>query len=411
MSRRSSFGYSSYGSRSYRSGGYNSRRNRKNKRRKIIIITIVLIILAAAAAFCLYYFVFGGNKQNEEKKDNTTSQVSEQTKQSSQEPVSKEASQEPSKEESSKQESSEEPELEGTFDGNVFIYDKQGYEMFYGSEDSAKKYASVVSSIKKSLGKNVNVYSLVAPTHAAYGLPQKYLNNMSDEKENIDTIYSSLSNDIKTVDAYSSELEHKSEYTYFKTDSNWTGLGAYYAYQSFCKTAGLNAVDISTLSKGSIQNFTGSLYNATKTDENPKGNKELLANKDVVVYYNMKNVESCKLLENGKKTEEEVPLIASFAEGSNAYSAFIWGDNPYMKIKTGLKTGKKLCLIKDSYGCAFAPFLTANYDEIFVVDPRYYEGNVIDYIKKNKFTDVLIINSVMSANTEIRLKEIKSIIE
>lgn len=409
MSRRSSFGYSSYGSRSYRSGGYNSRRNRNNKRRKIIIITVILLILAAAAAFCLWYFVFGGNKQNEEKKENTTSQVSEQVKQESKQPS--EQPSEVSKEESSKEESSAEPELEGSFDGNVFVYDRQGYEMFYGSEDSAKKYAAVVSSIKKSLGKSVNVYSIVAPTHAAFGLPQKYLNNMSDEKENIDTIYSSYTEDIKTVDAYSAELEHKGEYTYFKTDSNWTGLGAYYAYQAFCKTAGLKAVDIDSLSKGSIKNFAGSLYNATKTDENPKGNKDLLSNKDVVIYYNMKNVESCKLLENGKKTEAEVPLIATFAEGSNAYSAFIWGDNPYMKIKTGNKTGKKLCLIKDSFGCAIAPFLTANYDEIFVVDPRYYEGNVIDYIKKNKYTDVLVMNSIMSANTEIRLKEIRSVIE
>ena len=50
------------------------------------------------------------------------------------------------------------------------------------------------------------------------------------------------------------------------------------------------------------------------------------------------------------------------------------------------------------------------YDEIYIVDPRYYEGNVLDYIKDNKYTDVLIINSVMNANTEIRLSEMKTII-
>ncbi len=408
MSRRSSFGYSSYGSRSYRSGGYHGKRNRKNKRKKIIIITLIVLILAAAAALCLYFFVFGGNKPAEEKTESTP-QTSQQSRQESA-PQSSQQS-EVSKQESSEQESSKEPDLEGSFDGNVFVYDKQGYELFYGSEDSAKKYAAVVSSIKKAVGKDVNVYNLVAPNHAAFGLPEKYLNTMSDEKENIDTIYASYSEDVKTVDAYAGELAHKGDYIYFKTDSNWTGLGAYYGYQAFCKTAGLKAVDLTSLSSGSIKNFTGSLLNATKTDSNPKGNKELLANKDTVVYYNMKNIESCKLLENGQTAEKEVPLIATFAEGSNAYSAFIWGDNPYMKVKTTLKTGKKLCIIKDSYGCAFAPFTTANYDEVFIVDPRYYEGNVIDYIKKNKFTDVLVINNVMSANTEIRLKEIKSIIE
>ena len=81
-----------------------------------------------------------------------------------------------------------------------------------------------------------------------------------------------------------------------------------------------------------------------------------------------------------------------------------------MKVTTTQKTGKKLCIIKDSYGCAFAPFTTADFDEVFIVDPAYYEGNVIDYIKDNKFTDVLVINSVMNANTSFRLDDIYSII-
>ena len=408
MSRRSSFGYSSYGSRSYRSGSYR-RRNRNNKRKKIIIITLVVLILAAAAAFCLYYFVFGGNQSGKDSSEAASQPASSQASQTSQKEQPSQSS-EVSKEESSKEESSQ-PELEGKFDGNVFVYDKQGYELFYGSETSAQNYAALVSSIKKAVGKNVNVYNLVAPNHAAFGLPQKYLDTMSDEKANIKTIYSSYSEDVKAVDVYDAEQTHKDEYTYFKTDSNWTGLGAYYAYQAFCKTAGIKAVDIGSLSTGSIKNFTGSLYNATKTDENPKGNADLLNNKDTVVYYNMKNIDSCTLLENGQTAEKEVDLIATFAQGSNAYSAFIWGDNPYMKVRTTLKTGKKLCIIKDSYGCAFAPFVTANYDEVFIVDPRYYDGNVIEYIKKNKYTDVLVINSVMNANTEIRHKEIKSIIE
>lgn len=407
MSRRSSFGYSSYGSRSYRSGSYH-RRNRNNKRKKIIVITIIALLLAAAAAFCVYFFVFRENQQDK-KETETGTQPSQQTSQSSQKEQPSQVS-ENSKQKSSKEESSK-PELEGKFDGNVFVYDKQGYELFYGSETSAKNYASLVSSIKKSLGSKVNVYNLVAPNHAAFGLPKKYLDTMSDEKENIKTIYSSYSEDVKAVDVYEAEQSHKDDYIYFRTDSNWTGLGAYYAYQAFCKTAGMKAVDLASLSKGSIKNFTGSLYNATKTDENPKGNAELLNNRDTVVYYNMKNIDTCTLLENGQSEEKEVDLIASFASGSNAYSAFIWGDNPYMKVKTTLKTGKKLCIIKDSYGCAFAPFVTANYDEVFIVDPRYYDGNIIDYIKKNKYTDVLILNSVMNANTEIRHKEIKSIIE
>ena len=122
-------------------------------------------------------------------------------------------------------------------------------------------------------------------------------------------------------------------------------------------------------------------------------------------------IESCILLENGKTEEQEVPIIASFAEGSNSYSAFIWGNNPYMKVTTTQKTGRKLCIIKDSYGCAFAPFVTANYDEVFIVDPSFYEGNAAEYIINNKYTDVLIINSVMNANTSFKANDIMTIIK
>ncbi len=408
MSRRSSFGYSSYSSHSYRSGGYRGRRNR-NKKKKIIIAVIIAVVVLAAAAFAVWFFFLNhGNQESADSQSSgqTSGQESSGTKESSAET---ESSQESSSE-SSVEESSEQPDIKGYFDENVFMYDKQGYEMFYGTDEGAVQYAEIVSGIKKTLGKDINVYNMVVPTHAAFGLPEKYQAQMSDEKTNIEKIYSSYSEDVIPVDVYAAEDQHKNEYTYFRTDSNWTGLGAYYAYQEFCKVTKTNAVDISTLSKGSISGFAGSLYVATKTDANPKGNQELAANKDTVIYYNMPGVDSCYLLENGKQEEQEVPLIASFAEGSNAYSAFIWGNNPYMTVKTTQKTGKKLCIIKDSFGCAFAPFTVANYDEIYIVDPRYYEGNVLDYIKKNKFTDVLVLNSVMNANTEIRMKEMKTIL-
>lgn len=405
MSRRSSFGYSSYGPHSYMSGGYNSNRNRNSRGRKWILISVIAVVLAAVSALCLYVFIFNGS--GEKKNQVSKETLSDGSGQSS---GTDEREKEESASQSSVEQSLPDPELEGSYDGNVFIFDKQAYELFYGTEESAKSYASVLNSIKESLGDGVNVYSLVTPNHAAFGLPEKYLNTMSDEKKNIETIYSNLDGSIKTIDAYSALEKHRGEYIFFRTDSNWTALGAYYAYQKFCEAAGVSAVDISTLSKGTINDFTGSLINATRTDEKPQGNEELRESTDSVEYYNMKNVVSCRLLENGEPEEKEATLIAAFAEGSNAYCAFIWGDNPYMKVKTSLKTGKKLCIIKDSFGCAFAPFTAADYDEIFIVDPRYYEGSVIDYIKENSYTDLLIINNVMTANTDVRIDELKTII-
>ncbi len=410
--RRSS--YSSYSTRSYSSGSYRrrNRRNDGNGKTVVIIILICIIVLGAAAGACAYFGVFDklfGAKQESTDESSSASEV-QQSSEKKEESSAAAGSSSAQESESSAEESSK-PELSGEFDENVFIYDKQGYQIFYGTEDTTASYASAVSSIKKSVGKDVNVYAMSVPTHSLFALPEKYKSLGTDEKAVLSSMYKSLGKDIKTIDVAASLEKHKDEYIYFGTDHNWTALGAYYGYVDFCKAAGVEAIDIKKLSTGTIKGFEGSLTAATKTDKQPDGNKVLLENPDTVTYYNIPGNRTCTLLENGKSEPEEVPMIATFAEGSNSYSAFIWGNNPYMHIKTTLKTGRKLCIIKDSYGCAFAPFTTANFDEVYIVDPAYYNGNVIDYIKKNKYTDVLIINSIMTPSTAIRTDELKTIID
>ncbi len=400
MGRRSSMGYNSGNSRFYSSRGY-GKKKKKKKTKWIIIISALIVILAADGVGA--YFLLGNNHSKPEPEPSTpaVSNVQESSLQTVEE------SSTASKEESvvSNTEISDDPNIKETYDGNVMIYNKEGYETFYGSEDSAKTYAATVSKLKKEVGDKVTVYNMVVPIHSAYGLPQRLKDKGSDQEENIKTIYSSYSADVKPISIYDTLKAHSNEYIFFHTDHNWTALGAYYAYEAFCNQANLKPLDLKTLSSGNITGFLGSLY--TSTDDNAI----LRANPDTVTYYNIPGTYTCSLLENGKsEIQNGVPLIATFAAGSNAYSAFIWGDNPYMSVKNSTATGRKLCIIKDSYGCAFAPFTVSNYDEIFIVDSRYYEGNIVDYIKKNNFTDVLVINGIMSANTAGHISCMESIL-
>ena len=62
-------------------------------------------------------------------------------------------------------------------------------------------------------------------------------------------------------------------------------------------------------------------------------------------------------------------------------------------------SGRKLLLVKDSYGNAIAPFLAANYSEVHVADFRSFPGKLPAYCQENGITDVLFFNNVMSANT------------
>ena len=97
-------------------------------------------------------------------------------------------------------------------------------------------------------------------------------------------------------------------------------------------------------------------------------------------------------------------------EGSNTYGVFIFGDNPLTVIQSqspDAQKGKKLVIVKESYGNAIAPYFTNNYEEVHVVDFRYFSSNANKslpaYCSENKITDVLFANGVMSANTQLQL--------
>ena len=401
MGRRSSMGYRSGNVRFYSTRGYGKKKNKGRKKWIIILVALVLLILAGFAG--LYFWLSSSNTEDEEIESSVVSEVQESSEDSSEE--DEESVWETTDESSlvSSTEVSDDPNIQETYDGNVLIYNNEGYEIFYGTESSAETYAATISSLKEKLGDDVTLYNMVVPVHSAYGLPQRLKETGNDQEENIQTIYSSYTEDVVAIDIYETLQQHSSEYIFFHTDHNWTALGAYYAYEIFCDEAGLEAVDLDSLSSGDITDFLGSLYAATDS------NSILAANSDTVTYYEIPGTYTCTLLENGKTEEQTVSLIATFASGSNAYSAFIWGDNPYMYIKTSNSTGRKLCIIKDSYGCAFAPFTVTNYDEIFIVDSRYYEGDIVEYIQENGFTDVLVINGVISANTSGQITCLESI--
>ena len=96
---------------------------------------------------------------------------------------------------------------------------------------------------------------------------------------------------------------------------------------------------------------------------------------------------------------EANPIYHQYATGSNMYGMFLGGDGYHVKITTSAGTGRKIVVFKESYGNAFAPYLIDSFDEIYVIDIRYFGKNALQYIKDVGATDVLFINNVFAANT------------
>ena len=48
---------------------------------------------------------------------------------------------------------------------------------------------------------------------------------------------------------------------------------------------------------------------------------------------------------------------------------------------------------KESYGNAFAPWLFANYEDVYVIDYRHYEKSVTSFVMENGIDTVIFINN------------------
>lgn len=272
--------------------------------------------------------------------------------------------------------------------------EKAGIMLFGGNDKQGQRYAELISSYKRELGDGVNVYNMVVPTSVEFYLPKKYSKFSNSEKREIEFIYSKLTDGVIPVDAYSAIEAHKDEYIYFRTDHHWTDLGAYYAYTAFCDAIGQTPPALSDYTvKTKDEPFVGSLFGYT--------NSIILKNNpDTFTYYMTKSDFKGETYNYRTITLSEAnPIYHQYATGSNMYGMFLGGDGYHVKITTSAGTGRKIVVFKESYGNAFAPYLIDSFDEIYVIDIRYFGKNALQYIKDVGATDVLFINNVFAANT------------
>lgn len=62
-----------------------------------------------------------------------------------------------------------------------------------------------------------------------------------------------------------------------------------------------------------------------------------------------------------------------------------------------MKNGRKLAVVKDSYGNAIPGYLFGSYEEIYVIDMRYFDLNLVDFVKEQGVTDLLFTMVTYSA--------------
>ena len=73
------------------------------------------------------------------------------------------------------------------------------------------------------------------------------------------------------------------------------------------------------------------------------------------------------------------------------YNIFFGGNHALVKIATRQNTGKRILVVKDSYAHCFVPFLLKEFDQIDMLDIRYYNQKLSELIEEGKYTDFLFL--------------------
>lgn len=301
----------------------------------------------------------------------------------------------------------------------LYVVDNSVYELYSFSKQQSLNYVKIINKASEKLKGKVNVYNIIVPLSYEYALGDNVVKSLgaADCSDAIDYMYSAYENsNVKAVNICPYLRRHKDEYLYFRTDHHWTALGAYYAYEAFCDAKGITPTPLSAYEELEFEGFLGTLHD----DLLLKGNASLAAkiakHPDTVHAYVPMGTNKVTVTEkNGNVVNYSVVNKATdtwYTAANSKYGCFIAGDNPISVIHNETKKdGSSIVLVKESFGNAFAPFLVDSYEYVYVIDYRYYDGNVCDFAIKNNVDDILFMNYVMATGTSLRLSDLLSVIE
>ncbi|MCF8221022.1 MAG: hypothetical protein K9I97_06015 [Cryomorphaceae bacterium] len=281
-------------------------------------------------------------------------------------------------------------EFEEKYAGSMLIIDGCVYPMGGGSPAMSKYFAEMVNEYARTFN-GVRVFSAVAPLSSAFIPVEKYAHYNSQNKRTLLAIKNNLKDGAIFCDVFGELNEHSNTKLYFGTDHHWKPLGAYYGYVAFCKAAGLEAVPLDKMNKKVKYNFLGTMYQHTQ-------DPTVRAHPDTMEYWVPKvQTEAVKFGPYNTDKPSKTKVFYESSSGGNTYSTFLGGDEPLIRIQTGIKNGKKAVVIKNSMGNAFAVYLVNHYQEIWVVDLRYSKQNLTKIIKENNINDIVFAVGMYAA--------------
>lgn len=275
--------------------------------------------------------------------------------------------------------------------GYTYVYGDCGYEQFNYKATALERYVRSLNNVRNCFDDSTRVFSITVPVSSTFADVPREIYVMDDFYNQSQSAFvatlSQKTDDrifhIQIVNSLEQQYD-QGEYVFFRTDKNWTSLGAYTAYSSFCETAGFTSYAIESYEKIELGDFLGSFYTATKSPNMSDHPDKMIC------YSTLPTVNTSLTVFNDGLLYSEYDLCRNEVSYYNAYNYFLGREAERYEITTS-SAGGTLLIIGDTSAHPFVPFLCSHYSKIDVIDPREFDTTLNEFLSEHHYDDCIIM--------------------
>lgn len=271
------------------------------------------------------------------------------------------------------------------------IFSDRVLRLFIVDPESLDSGNQKINESMQSVPAGINKHLLIAPTRITFE-DESTRQYSGDELAAISDSYSSMPSDVITVDISTVLAAHGDEYLFFRTDSEWTSIAAYYAASTFCEAAGIQPPDISAYREFRFIDYVGTLRTMDSS-------KSLRVVPDHVAYHlsdGMINEQTITArISSGEYITYRSPTVSQARMGVDI---FVGGYFSHSIIEGSADNGKVLMIVGDDYAKAFSTWMVPCCEKIVLVNPRYFAGTDSEFMRL--FTDHAVTDFLILENAQ-----------
>lgn len=275
--------------------------------------------------------------------------------------------------------------------GYTYVYGDCGYEQFNYKSTALNRYANALNNVANALPEKTRLFNITVPVSSTFAsIPREIYtkDNFYNQAQSafVSTVYSKTQERVIGVPIVS-KLEEEydnGEYVFFRTDKNWTQIGAYYAYAAYCESADIIPFALHNFPQKEVGDFLGSFYNATAS-------KEMADNPDKLVCCStIPSVKTALTIYDKGIVYTDYALCENKVDYKNAYNVFLGRNAARYELST-TATGGSLLIIGDSSAYPMLPFLAAHYSKIELINPTLIDTTLNEYLSNRQFDDCIVM--------------------